>query len=84
MFARVIEFGGIEPNAILTIVIWMLLSILTIYAAIVCVGVFKSHCINANRAWKKHCCRVWMAFAITLPALSILKTIELARLAISG
>lgn len=63
-------------NIALTIITWVLLSILTIYAAVVCVGVFKAHCLNANRAWKRHCCRVWMALAVVLPVLSVLKTTQ--------
>ena len=64
-------------NIALTIITWILLSALTIYAAVVCVGVFKEHYLNANRTLKKHCCRVWTALAVTLPVLSVLKTIQL-------
>lgn len=69
-------------NIALSIIIWILLSILTIYAAVVCVGVFKKHYLNANRMWKKHCYRVWTALAVILPVLSVLKTIQLACSAI--
>lgn len=84
MFTRLVEFGGIELNAVLVVGIWILLSVLMVYAAVVCVGVFKAHYFNANKVWKRHCYRVWMALAITLPVLSVLKTIELAWLAVCG
>ncbi len=84
MFTSGVEFGHIEINAILIVGIWILLNILTIYAAVVCAGVFKTHCINADRVWKKHYCRACTALSVVLPVLSVLKTVELACLATCG
>lgn len=71
-------------NALSTIMGWIILSVLMVYAAVVCVGVFKAHHLNADRAWKRLGCRACTALAVALPVLSLLKTVELACLAICG
>ncbi len=84
MFTSGVEFSGIEINAILIVGVWILLSILMVYTAVVCVGIFKMHYYNTNKAWKKHFCRVWTVLAMLLPILSVVKTIHTVCLAVNG
>lgn len=71
-------------NVVLSIGIWILLSVLMFFTAVKCVGIFKMHYYNTNKVWKKQFCRAWTLLAITLPILSVVKTIQTVCLAVNG